>query len=236
MTSVFGAGTTCSLANPLVGRFAFNDANGNGALDAAECVSSGITRVDINRVNGAAVETDGLDLSLRYDFDNLLGGSAAIGVNATYILKYDVGAQTISGVQVTAATDAVGKLNYQTSSYPLPQWKGNLFAEYSHGAHNLRYVMNYIDSYIDQRADIFVASPNNPGGVAITAGRTIDKWITHDIHYLVDLPWEMTLSASVENFTDEDPPLARLDLSYDPFTASALGRSYKVAVRKRFGN
>jgi iron complex outermembrane receptor protein len=236
VTSVFGAGTTCSLANPLVGRFAFNDANGNGALDAAECVSSGITRVDINRVNGAAVETDGLDLSLRYDFDNLLGGSAAIGVNATYILKYDVGAQTISGVQVTAATDAVGKLNYQTSSYPLPQWKGNLFAEYSHGAHNLRYVMNYIDSYIDQRADIFVASPNNPGGVAITAGRTIDKWITHDIHYLVDLPWEMTLSASVENFTDEDPPLARLDLSYDPFTASALGRSYKVAVRKRFGN
>jgi iron complex outermembrane receptor protein len=52
---------------------------------------------------------------------------------------------------------------------------------------------------------------------------------------LVDMPWETTLSLSAENFTDEDPPLARLDLSYDPFTASAFGRTYKVGLRKRFG-
>lgn len=236
VNSVFGAGTTCSLDNPLVGRFAFNDANSNGVLDAAECVSSGIQRVDIQVVNGAEVKTDGLDLSIQYDFDNVLGGSASLGVNATYILNYDVGAQLIDGVEVAPEDDVVGKLNYQTASYPLPQWKGNLFAEYSHGAHNLRYTLNYIDSYEDQRgADIFGPTPNNPGGTAILAGKTIDNWMTHDLHYLVELPWNMSLSASVENIADEAPPLARLDLSYDPFTASILGRSYKIAVRMRFG-
>ena len=53
---------------------------------------------------------------------------------------------------------------------------------------------------------------------------------------LVTHTGRMTLNASVENLTDEDPPLARLDLSYDPFTASnAYGRTYKVGLRKRFG-
>ena len=52
---------------------------------------------------------------------------------------------------------------------------------------------------------------------------------------MCDLPWDMTLTASVENFTDQDPSLARLDLSYDPFTSSAFGRTYKVGLRKRFG-
>ena len=59
--------------------------------------------------------------------------------------------------------------------------------------------------------------------------------MTHNLYYLVDLPWNMTLSAAVENFTDEAPPLARLDLSYDPFTANALGRIYKIGLRMRFG-
>ena len=51
----------------------------------------------------------------------------------------------------------------------------------------------------------------------------------------MQLPWEMALSASVENLTDEDPSFVRLDLSYDPFTSSALGRTYKLGLRKRFG-
>ena len=56
----------------------------------------------------------------------------------------------------------------------------------------------------------------------------------HDLNYLLQLPWDMTLSLTVENLTDEDPSFARLDLSYDPFTSSALGRTYKLGLRKRF--
>jgi iron complex outermembrane recepter protein len=145
----------------------------------------------------------------------------------------------VSGNTVSPAFDAAGQLNYQTVAFPLPQLKGNAFVAYEHGPHHLRYQVNYIDDYVDQRTDIF--SPSLANSVApnpaatISAGKEIENTLFHDFYYLVDLPWEMTVSAGVENLTDEDPSFARLDLSYDPFTSSALGRTYKVGLRKRFG-
>jgi iron complex outermembrane receptor protein len=50
----------------------------------------------------------------------------------------------------------------------------------------------------------------------------------------VFLPWDVTGSLTVENIFDEDPPFARLDLNYDPFTASGLGRNWKVSLTKKF--
>jgi iron complex outermembrane receptor protein len=100
--------------------------------------------------------------------------------------------------------------------------------------------MNYIDDYFDQRVAEFSPSLANvvPGpGVqpaAILAGQTIEDTMFHDLSYLLQLPWDTTLSLTVENFTDEDPSFARLDLNYDPFTSSALGRTYKLGLRKRF--
>jgi iron complex outermembrane receptor protein len=215
---------TCSFSNPLVSRFAFSGAN---------CAAAEIIRVDRNIINGPGVKTSGIDLSTELNWD-MGPGQATIGVSATYVLDYDVAAAFISGQRVANPFDAAGKLNYQTTAFPLPQLKGNLFAEYSVGAHNLRYTLNYIDDYEDQRTAPFLPS-NDTNNLAITGGKIIDDTIMHDLHYLVELPWETALSVSVENFTDEDPSFARLDLSYDPFTSSAFGRTYKVGLRKRFG-
>jgi iron complex outermembrane receptor protein len=231
---VFGTGATCvgGLANPLAGRFAFRDGNNDGVINDADCTTANIARLDINVFNGPNVKTDGIDLNAQFDWD-LGGGTATIGLNATYVLKYDIDATFVDGNQVAAAFDAAGKLNYQTTAYPLPQLKGNVFAQYSSGAHNIRYTMNYIDDYTDQRVAEFLPSLAT-NGIAITAGKTIDSTMFHDLSYLLQLPWDTTLSLTVENLTDEDPSFARLDLSYDPFTSSALGRVYKVGLRKRF--
>jgi iron complex outermembrane receptor protein len=231
---VFGTGASCigGLANPLAGRFSFRDGNNDGVINDADCTTANIARLDINVFNGPNVKTDGLDLSAQFDWE-MGGGTAAIGLNATYVLKYDIDATFIEGSQVASAFDAAGKLNYQTTAYPLPQLKGNVFAEYSNGAHNIRYTMNYIDDYTDQRVAEFLPSLAT-NGIAITAGKTIDSTMFHDLSYLVQLPWDTSLSLTVENLTDEDPSFARLDLSYDPFTSSALGRTYKLGLRKRF--
>jgi iron complex outermembrane receptor protein len=189
------------------------------------CNTTNIQRVRVNRVNGAPVKTDGLDLSLQYDFDNVLGGGLTLGANATYILGYDVDATVVGGVTVAPAFEAVGFLNYQTTAIPLPELKGNAFIQYSIGAHNIRWTTNYIDGYTDQR----VLAPNP------TLGKHIDSFVTHDLNYRVELPWEMRLVASVENITDEEPPFVRLELAYDPFTANAFGRIYKLGLTKRFG-
>jgi iron complex outermembrane receptor protein len=236
---VFGAGSTCSLSNPLASRFTFRDggnSTGAGANDGQitdlDCTTANIQRLDINVFNGPDVKTDGLDLSLQFDWD-MGGGTATIGLNGTYVLKYDIDASIVGGNVVSPAFDAAGKLNYQTVAYPLPQLKGNLFAEYSNGPHNIRYTASYIDDYQDQRTAEFLPSLATES-IAITAGKTIDSTVFHDLSYLLQLPWDTTLSLTVENLTDEDPSFARLDLSYDPFTSSAIGRTYKLGLRKRF--
>jgi iron complex outermembrane receptor protein len=247
---VFGTGAACldpdgaggpltGLDNPLRTRFDFRDVNGNLQTDLDECTTANITRLDINVFNGPNVKTDGIDVSAQFDWD-MGGGTATLGLNATYVLKYDIDVSIVDGNQVQPAFDAAGKLNYQTVAFPLPQLKGNVFAEYANGPHNIRYTMNYIDDYFDQRVAEFSPSLANvvPGpGVqpaAILAGQTIEDTMFHDLSYLLQLPWDTTLSLTVENFTDEDPSFARLDLNYDPFTSSALGRTYKLGLRKRF--
>jgi len=128
--------------------------------------------------------------------------------------------------------DAAGFLNYQLIATSLPEWKGQVFAEYSRGAHNLRFTMNYIDSYIDQRASIL--APNPVTGAVNTNGQVIDDTWLAELDYRLLLPWDTTVTVSVDNLFDQDPSFARLDLNYDPFTGSALGRTYKVSVKKRF--
>ena len=126
---------------------------------------------------------------------------------------------------------AAGFLNYQLSATSLPEWKGSVFAEYSRGNHNVRLTLNYIDSYKDQRAAINV--PNPVSGV-VNGGQTIKSIVLAEIDYRVQLPWDTTVIASVDNIFDEDPSFARLDLNYDPFTGNALGRTFKISAKKRF--
>ncbi|MGH8176008.1 MAG: TonB-dependent receptor [Steroidobacter sp.] len=192
---------------------------------AGACSASNISRLEVNWINGAPVKTSGLDLIGQYDWDGVFGGQVSFGVNATYILEYEVDAQQVEGTDVVGAFDAVGFLNYQTTAIPLPEWKGNVFLEYANGPHNLRWVTNYIDGYTDQRS--FAVNP--------ALGKEIDEFMTHDLNYRVELPWDTRLVAAIDNVFDEEPPFVRLELAYDPFTASALGRTFKLGLTKRFG-
>jgi iron complex outermembrane receptor protein len=50
----------------------------------------------------------------------------------------------------------------------------------------------------------------------------------------LQLPGDSTFSAAITNLTDEDPPFARLELSYDPSAVSPIGRAVEIGFRKRF--
>jgi len=134
----------------------------------------------------------------------------------------------IEGVKTADKRDYVGTMDYLGYGSQ-PQWKGSAFAEYTRGDHNIRWTIRYVDDMVDTRG---VTSPatfaTNQNGLKIGA------FVTHDLAYRVFLPWDTTLTASVINVFDEDPPSARLDLSYDPFTANPLGRYYKLGVTKKF--
>ncbi len=210
----------------LEARFTFTSPCQNG-------VSAGtISRVRTFNLNGAPIDTSGIDVQAQLTFD-MMGGTLGVGGNASYVLEYVVGAQTVEGILVQQSFDAVGLLNYQTSVYPIPQWKGNAFIEWGNEMHNLRLTANYVDSYTDQRTTIFAPSPNW-GNTAITAGKEIDSQLTFDLNYRLDLGENTTVLVGVQNLTDEDPAFARLDLNYDPFTGDPIGRTIRVGLRQRF--
>jgi iron complex outermembrane receptor protein len=226
----------------LKSRFTFN----------GTCTTANLARVKTFTVNGAEVKTSGIDLLADYRIEDVFGGSLTVGTSATYVLEYVIGDTTVEGIMVAPGFDAVGLLNFQTNAYPLPQLKGNLFFEWNSGAHNARWTIRYIDGYTDQRTAPFcTVLPPGPApagqcvtqyrttvsstdGLVVAGGKDIDAFITSDFTYRVFLPWDVTGSLTVENVFDEDPPFARLDLNYDPFTASGLGRNWKVSLTKKF--
>ncbi|WP_269716112.1 TonB-dependent receptor [Caulobacter sp. NIBR2454] len=223
-----GAGGANNCSNPafaeLVARFTFN---------GGTCSAANIARLQTFYVNGSAVKTSGLDFMGTFDFGQVLGGEFMMGGTATWVREYEVDAQAVAGQTVAPAFDAVGFLNYQTTVVPIPEWKGQAFAEWERGDHLLRVTVNYIDSYIDQRTTPFIATPNTNNTV-ISGGKTIGSYTTVDMTYRLRLPGETTVTLNVDNAFDEDPPFARLDLNYDPFTADALGRTIKLGIRKAF--
>ena len=151
-----------------------------------------------------------------------------VGVGGTYTIEFAQEAFVVEGIEVSPAFDAVGFLNYQTSATPLPQLKMQGFVEWNNGPHNLRLTARYWDEYEDQRAGIF------PPATVYPQGQTIDSWTVFDLSYRVFLPWDVTAVGTITNLTDEDPPCARLDLNYDPFTHNGLGRTIKFSLTKKF--
>jgi len=213
----------------LVARFTFNGACGTP--------TTSIARLKTFYINGAPVKNAGFDFSADYRFRNLMGGDVSIGGNATYVQKYRVGATQVEGITVEKAFDAVGLLNYQTTVVPIPQWKGDVYAEWNMGPHNLRLSVSYIDSYTDQRTAPFAANAykdTTGAGVTVSAGKKIKAQVLTNLAYRVFLPWDTTATLAVTNVFDKDPSYARLDLGYDPFTGDPLGRTWKVGLRKKF--
>ncbi len=229
VTALFGATGAQNCGNA-----AYANLQNRFTFSGGVCNVANVQRLRTVTVNSANVTTSGLDFqaSYRNDFG---GGAVTVGVNGTYVIDYKTKDITVEGIVVQPAFDGVGLLNYQTTAYPLPQWKGNAYLQGDFGPHSLRFQYNYIDGYTDQRgAAIF--GPNNGAlaGASVTTGKNIGKFDTFDATYRLQLQTGTTISLSALNIFDKEPPFARLDQNYDPFTASPLGFTAKVGISQKF--
>jgi iron complex outermembrane receptor protein len=236
VNALFPANAPSNCNNPayaeLQARFTFVDGN---------CTTvANIARVRRQYTNGAAVDASGIDLSMQYDIGQLAGGELSIGLDATYNIAYDVDDVIQFGLLLAPAFDAVGQLNTNVDPRALPQWRGQFTANYAIGNHNLRWLVRYIDGMVDERAgkggvnDPLNVVAGYPAGTRVTGGIDIGEYLTHDLYYTWDVAAKTTLTVSVINIADEDPPLTRNEYSYDPFTASPLGRVFKLGIRQSF--
>lgn len=229
VSALFGATGSANCGNPdyaaLQARFTFTGAG---------CGVGNVQRLRTQYVNSADLSTSGIDFQTSYQMD-MGSGSVTAGVSGTYILNYKTESVTVEGIVVQPAFDAVGLLNYQTTAYPLPEWKGNAYLQGEFGDHSLRLQVNYLDGYTDQRgAAIF--GPNNGAlaGASVATGKNIGSFTTLDATYRLQLKTGTTIAVSALNILDTDPPFARLDQNYDPFTASPLGFTAKISITQDF--
>jgi outer membrane receptor protein involved in Fe transport len=246
-TAVAGIGNGSQLVNcasPVRNLITFG--NGNACIQGVT-VGNDIARIRSDTTNGPAITTTGVDLDVDYRFDDVFGGEVHVGGNISYVLTFEQAAFQFGGVTVSPAYDAVGFTNYNRLPGTIPEWRGQFYADYNRDIHNVRWTMNYVDGATDDRGPTTVQTgsstncnvANARAGTAtncrlITFGLTQDAFISHDLTYRLSLPDDLTVTASVLNALDTEPPRARIELSYDPFIGNPLGRTFKVGVRKKF--
>jgi hypothetical protein len=210
----------CSAA--LIGRISF--INGVGAAGCSQGVTIGqdVTSIRSVRGNGPGATTSGVDVDASYTF-SALGGEWTAGFNGTNVLEYEIAAFTLNGVELSPKVDGLGFANYSRDGDLVSEWRTSTTLNYETGPHNIRYVYRFIQGVKDDR---FLG----------TQYENIDDFGTHNLYYQYTLPWDenFVLSLAIDNVTDEDPPFTQQQYSYDPFIGNALGRTYKIGLRKTF--
>ncbi|WP_291835736.1 TonB-dependent siderophore receptor [Brevundimonas sp.] len=173
-----------------------------------------LTFVDLRFANASSIETQGLDLSARYERD-LFDGRFSASATWTYVDRYDIrlapGAPTTSGL---------GSTNLNTLARSMPQDRGEFALGWSGPSDTITVLAHYTGGYRNDRSGI-----TDP---------TIDHWTTVDLQYVRALSSALDLSLGVMNVADSDPPLAQFALGYDPIAADPRGRVISIGLTKRF--
>jgi iron complex outermembrane receptor protein len=214
-----GPGNTISTCDPtvqpLLNRVTFNTACTVG-MSGVGTFSSVATRYG----NGPGQTTNGFDLQTLYDLP-LGPGDLTLGLNATRITELKTGPTSLDGVVISTGDDRLGMLNFATFAQAAPKWRVNFDANYGFDRHNVRVGVNYVSAVKDER----------PG---VQYGEEGEDWITVDLTYRFAFNDDLSLTATVGNVLDRDPPAAQEEFGYDPWTANPLGRTAEIAVRKSF--
>lgn len=208
---------TSSLAT---NNFDYNGAEPGGVYP--ECHPDNFLGLSTNLPNGREdTKISGVDMALTWSKEGLFGGELSIGGEATYIDKWERGNQYLLGTDIIydPATDRAGTAELLSAFFSYPEWKVNGHINYRRDIHNVHLMTHYY-SGVEDRNRGFIKR---------------DSHMTHDLTYQVQLPWQTVVTATIANFTDEEPPYIRSQFNYDYATYSPLGRTIKIGVRVNFG-
>jgi len=197
-----------------------DDLNGDDIIRVAGD-NSQLAGVNVDYVNTAFVDTDGLDLNANFIYLTNSMGDFGVRLSATHFLSYEI--PTASG----GTRDAVGMFNHDNFARSLPETKANLSFDWSMDSHSAAVFATYVDSYKTTRTI--------PPG----SSQKIDNWITVDLQYAYNLDLsasQAVLTMGVKNAFDEAPPVVydAANLSYDPKHHDPRGRLYYLKARYQF--
>ena len=215
----------CTSTDPsyvaLRSRFTFTDAG---------CGRANVQSYRTQYINGGDVKTSGVDFQANLDVGDLFEGALTTGFDGSYLIEYDESPYMIEGVPTPSTGVQKRAGTYRASIFTgYNRLRANAYVNWARGIHNLRWQVRYVSSTNQ--------TESNSIGLAIaTKGTTkIPEYWQHDLTYRVELPYDTTLTASIQNIFDEDPPFAiGTQYNYDPGSGNPLGRVFAIAAKKRF--
>ena len=171
-------------------------------------------------INAASVDSNGIDLSIRYMFDVGDLGTFDLFWNSSHIEEYEF-QETEGGPKV----NGLGKRNFQTIGAPAPRWRGNWGVDWLRGNHTANLTFRYTDDYEMSRApSATIALLNNR-----TPSPDIDDQLTVDVQYSYQMPELFgttgpTLTVGAINVFNEEPPTIDDGPGYDSKIHDPRGR------------
>ncbi|MEZ5552533.1 MAG: TonB-dependent receptor [Pseudomonadales bacterium] len=254
------ANAVFSINNPASGGFKFADCSSpfisRVTFNGGACVQGTTTADDFSNIttaygNGPGQTTNGLDIRLEYGMA-AFEGEMRFTLQATNILKYETTPTILDGVTLIPTDDKLGYLGFATIAQAHPEWRSNFDINYSRDVHNVRFRVNFVsgvddDRYVDKatgqlKSESALIPPT--GYVAGTNGTTListpsyygvfgKNWLSFDVHYIGAFEFA-TITASIVNITDKDPPASRQELGYDPRIGNPYGRTFEIGISKEF--
>lgn len=173
--------------------------------------------------NVGKLSTSGIDLNASYRWE-MLEGNWFTSLVGTYTMEFNV--EPLAGINDDASYDCAGLIN---ASCQNPEWRSIYTLRYSRDLFSVNFRWRYTGSMDYINTD---GSTGSVDGIVVANGGKVDAWNAYDLSGTFNVTDAIDLTIGVNNFTDEEPPMAGATLVAN---GNALG-GYDQAGRFFFAN
>lgn len=161
-------------------------------------------------VNASSIETDGLDIAVRYAFDTNAGTFAPF-LDLTQVFNYDI-------IDPQAGfVEGAGNRNFTNFGSPTPETRFTAGINYATQSVSARLAYRSVDSFTDDQNDVEIDSFN-----------TVDAQLNYTFNEALNA------TVGVTNLTNEDPPQVFTNGGFEARTHDPRGRILYVQVGMEF--
>lgn len=161
-------------------------------------------------VNATSVETDGIDVVAKYDFETNFGIISPF-LDYTQVFNYDIEDPQAGSV------DGAGNRNFTNFGSPTPESRFQTGLTYVGNTWTGRLAYRYVDSFTDDQNDV-----------------EIDSFDTIDVQVGFNFADNFSASIGVTNLTDETPPQVFTNGGFESRTHDPRGRVAYIQLGAEF--
>ncbi|MFN2644615.1 MAG: TonB-dependent receptor [Burkholderiales bacterium] len=229
-TIIFGVTPAAILADPAKFGFLVTRGAPSGGLPGR------IIDIDQTNINFGETKVRGIDIDTRYRFPTGAAGVFTVGLNGTYITKYDVQNLDGSFFSVNAAVSPI----VNGAGGVVPRWRHFAFVDWKLAPWNFTFAQQYQRRYRDIPGTLEDVNPASPDFTGPQAHPTVGDYIVYHFYASYQVKDNLRLTFGIRNLFDNTPPYTNaggqnyFQSGYDPGYADPRGRTFILAGTYKF--